>query len=49
MSELFSPDYNSGTPELRVPEELRAPYDVPERSRGPTSASQGTGVVRIRS
>ena len=25
MSELFSPDYNSGTPELRVPEELRAP------------------------
>ena len=25
MSELFSPDYNSGTPQLRVPEELRAP------------------------
>lgn len=25
MSELFSPDYNSGTPELRVPEKLRAP------------------------
>ena len=25
MSELFSPDYDSGTPELRVPEELRAP------------------------
>ena len=25
MSELFAPDYDRGTPELRVPDELRAP------------------------